>query len=84
MPQRRINYKILQPIICEHVTQYDTRGAFTFDVQYMGTGKSLSEVLIYSSINPQYDNGLFNDFQVQYKKITRVEHVKNMLFTQIV
>ena len=48
------------------------------------TGKSLSEVLIYSSINPQYDNRLFNDFQVQYKKITRVEHVKNMLFTQIV
>ena len=51
---------------------------------HFGTGKSLSEVLIYSSINPQYDNRLFNDFQVQYKKITRVEHVKNMLFTQIV
>ena len=48
------------------------------------TGKSLSEVLIYSSINPQYDNRLFNDLQVQYNKITRVEHVKNMLFTQIV
>ena len=48
------------------------------------TGKSLSEVLIYSSINPQYDNRLFNDLQVQYKKITRAEHVKNMLFTQIV
>jgi hypothetical protein len=48
------------------------------------TGKSLSESLIYSSINPQYDNRLFNDFRVQYKKITRVEHVKNMLFTQIV
>ena len=42
------------------------------------TGKSLSEVLIYSSINPQYDNRLFNE------KITRPEHVKNMLFTQIV
>ena len=49
-----------------------------------GTGKSLSEVLIYSSINPQYDNRLFNHFQVQYKKITRVEHIKNMFFTQIV
>ena len=48
------------------------------------TGKSLSEVLIYSSINPQYDNRLFNDLRVQYKKITRAEHVKNMLFTQIV
>ena len=43
-----------------------------------GTGKSLSEVLIYSSINPQYDNRLFNDLRVQYEKITRAEHVKNM------
>ena len=48
------------------------------------TGKSLSEVLIYLSINPQYDNRLFNELRVQYKKITRAEHVKNMLFTQIV
>ena len=29
------------------------------------TGKSLSEVLIYLSINPQYDNRLSNDLQVQ-------------------
>ena len=48
------------------------------------TGKSSSELLTYSSINPQDDNRLFNDLQVQYKKITRAEHVKNMLFTQIV
>ena len=48
------------------------------------TGKSFLEVLIYSSINPKYDNGLFNDLQVQYEKITRAEHVKNMLFTKIV
>ena len=48
------------------------------------TDKSLSEVHIYLSINPQYDIRLFNDLQVQYKKITRVEHVKNMLFTQFV
>ena len=53
------------------------------------TGKSFSEVLIYLSINPQYDNKLFNDLQVQYKKIPRAEHVKNMsrtcyVFTQIV
>ena len=48
------------------------------------TGKSLSEVLIYSSINPQYDYRLFNDLQVQYEKITRAENVKNILFTQIV
>ena len=39
------------------------------------TGKSLSEVLIYSSINPQYDNTLFIDLQVQYEKIPRAEHV---------
>ena len=42
------------------------------------TGKSLSELLIYSSINPQYDNILFNELRVQYEKITRAEHVKNM------
>ena len=48
------------------------------------TGKSLSEVLVYLSINPQYDNKLFNDLRVQFKKIPRAEHVKNMLFTQIV
>ena len=53
------------------------------------TGKSFSEVLIYLSINPQYDNKLFNDLQVQYKKIPRAEHGKNMsrtcyVFTQIV
>ena len=48
------------------------------------SGKYLSEELIYLSTNPQYDNRLFNDFQVQYKKITRVEHIKNMFFTQIV
>ena len=55
-------------------------GASCFPV----TDKSLSEALIFASINPQYDNRLFNDFQVQYKKITRVEHIKNMMFTQIV
>ena len=42
------------------------------------TGKSLSEVLSYSSINPQYDNRLSNDLQVQYEKIPRAEDVKNM------
>ena len=46
--------------------------------EHICTGKSLSEVLIYSSINPQYDNRLFNDLRVQYEKITRSEHVENM------
>ena len=54
------------------------------DFFWTSTGKSFSEVLIYLSINPQYDNKLFNDLRVQYKKIPRAEHVKNMLFTQIV
>ena len=39
------------------------------------TGKSLSEVLIYSSINPQYDNRLFNELRVQYEKIPSWQHV---------
>ena len=37
------------------------------------TGKSLSEALILISTNPQYDNKLFNDLQVQYKKITPLD-----------
>ena len=44
----------------------------------LGTGKSLSEALILASTNPQYDNKLFNDLQVQYKKIPKAEHVKNV------
>ena len=39
------------------------------------TGKSLSEALIFASINPQYDNRLFIDLQLQYKKNTSSEHV---------
>ena len=33
------------------------------------TGKSLSDTLIFASINPQYDNRLFIEIQVQYMKI---------------
>ena len=32
------------------------------------TGKSLSEALIFASTNPQYDNRLFIELQVQYLK----------------
>ena len=32
------------------------------------TGKSLSEAFIIASINPQYDDRLFIELQVQYKK----------------
>ena len=34
------------------------------------TGKSLSEALIFASTNPQYDDRLFIELQVQYMKIT--------------
>ena len=33
------------------------------------TGKSLSEALIFASTNPQYDNRLFIELQVEYMKI---------------
>ena len=33
------------------------------------TGKSLSEAIIFTSTNPQYDNRLFIELQVQYMKI---------------
>ena len=33
------------------------------------TGKSLSEALIFALTNPQYDDGLFIELQVQYMKI---------------
>ena len=33
------------------------------------TGKSLSEALIFASTNPQYDDRLFIELQVQYMKI---------------
>ena len=39
------------------------------------TGKSLSQALILSSTNPQYDNRLFIKLPVQYMKITTSEHV---------
>ena len=48
-----------------------------------GTGKSLSEALIFASNNPQYDDRLFIELPGQYVKIPSSEHVKNMLCTQI-
>ena len=35
-----------------------------------GTGKSMSEALILESVNPQYDERLFIDFQEKYKFTT--------------
>ena len=39
------------------------------------TGKSLSEALIFASTNPQYDDRLFIELLVQYKKTTSSVHV---------
>ena len=48
------------------------------------TGKYLSEALIFASTNPQYDDRLFIELQVQYMKISSSEHGENMLCTEIV
>ena len=48
------------------------------------TDKSLSEALIFASTNPQYDNRLFIELQVQWMKIPSSEHGENMLCTKIV
>ena len=49
-----------------------------------GTGKSLSEALIFASTNPQYDDRLFIELQVQFMKIPSSEHGENKLCTVIV
>ena len=43
--------------------------------KWVRTGKSLSETLIFASINPQYDDRLFIELRVQYMKIPSSEHV---------
>ena len=48
------------------------------------TSKSLSEAFIFESTNPQYDNRLFIELQVQYMKTPSSEHGENMLCTKIV
>ena len=53
---------------------------FSLDI----TGKSVSEALILESVNPQYDDRLFIELGVHYKKIAISEHVKNILCTKIV
>ena len=42
---------------------------------YTCTGKSMSEARILASTNPQYDNRLFIELQVQYMKTTNSVHV---------
>ena len=45
------------------------------------TGNFFSEALILASTNPQYDDRLFIELQVQNMKIPSSEHVENMLCT---
>ena len=47
------------------------------------TGKSLPEALIFASINPQYDDRLFIELQVQCMKNSSYEQRENMLCTEI-
>ena len=42
----------------------------------------MSEALIFASTNPQYDNIVFIELQVQYMKIPSSEHGENMLCTE--
>ena len=42
---------------------------YSYSYDLTNTGKSLSEALIFSSTNPQYDDRLFIQLQVQYIKI---------------
>ena len=51
------------------------------DDHQVTTGTSMSEALIFASINPQYDNRLFMELRVQYMKIPSPEHGENMLCT---
>ena len=44
----------------------------------------MSEVLIFASTNPQYDDRLFIELQVQCMKIPSSEHGENTLCTEIV
>ena len=43
-----------------------------------GTGKSLSEALIFASTNQQYDDRLFIELPLQYMKIASSEHAQNL------
>ena len=45
------------------------------------TGKSFSKALILASTNPQHDDRLFIELQVQYMKTASSEHAQSMLCT---
>ena len=51
--------------------------------QSNSSGKSLSEAFIFASNNPQYDNRLFIELQVQHEN-SKLKHGENILCTKIV
>ena len=53
------------------------------DYDWPVTGKSLSGALIFVSTNPQYDDRLFIEVQVQCMKIPSSEYGENVLCTEI-
>ena len=52
-------FSVAMTILCTSKISRWTRG-------FWGTGKSLSEALIFASTNPQYDNRLLIELQIQY------------------
>ena len=52
-------------------------------MQLISTGKSLSEALNFASTNPQYDDRLFIELQVQYMN-SKLTPGENMMCKEIV
>ena len=76
-PSRIKDVKSLDNIVMKPVNCESTRDESLDSQLYpkkektVGTGKSLSEALIFASTNPQYDNRLFIELQFQYMKVPR-------------
>ena len=74
-PSRKKDEKSLDNNVIKSVNYESTRDESLDSQLYpkkektVGTGKCLSEALIFASTNPQYDNRLFIELQVQYMKI---------------
>jgi hypothetical protein len=47
------------------------------------TGISFSGSLIFASTNPKYDDGLFIELRVQYKRIARSEQFNEQSFVML-
>ena len=51
---------------------------------YIGTGKSLSEALIFESTNPKYDDTLFIEFTSSIYENSKLKPGENILYTKTV